>query len=234
MRILNRAKNNQILNQKFRRSEVPETPPEPIGQAPENIPVPIEEEDDLVCDAYSMNEDQVWRFEVNIETRDIDMLRNDPDPTAFAFLVSAAKRQRSEVKLSTLTSAERQMFDAAKEKEIQSWLDTQTVCRILRHKIPMQNILKCRWILTWKDAENNTHLSVDSKQVGGRKAKARLVILGYQDPELSSLERDSPTLSKTLSQPSLAGMRVEPMGNWKLRHQNRIFAGPSRLSHARS
>ena len=29
-----------------------------------------------------------------------------------------------------------------------------------------------------------------------RKAKARLVILGYQDPELSNLERDSPTLSK--------------------------------------
>ena len=124
-----------------RESEVPETPLEPVGESPENIPVPIEEEDDLVCDAYNLSEDQAWRFEVNIETRDIDMLRNDPDPTAFAFLVSAAKRQRSEVKLSTLTSTERQLFDAAKEKEIQSWLDTQTVCRILRHKIPMQNIL---------------------------------------------------------------------------------------------
>ena len=29
-----------------------------------------------------------------------------------------------------------------------------------------------------------------------RKAKARLVILGYQDPDLNTLERDSPTLSK--------------------------------------
>ena len=73
-----------------------------------------------MCDAYAMNDDQAWRFEVDIETRDIDMLRNGPDPTAFAFLVSAAKRPRSEVKLTTLTSAERQMFDAAKEKEIQS------------------------------------------------------------------------------------------------------------------
>ena len=166
------------------------TPPEPSIDAPENIPVPVEEEDDLVCDAYTLNEDQVWRFEVNLDTRDIDTLRNDPNPTAFAFLVSAAKRQRSEVKLATLTSAERQLFDAAKAKEVQSWLDTQAVCRIQRHKIPMQNIL-----LTW-NAENNTHLSADSKQVSGRKAKARLVILGYQDPELSSLERDSPTLSK--------------------------------------
>lgn len=60
----------------------------------------------------------------------------------------------------------------------------------------MQNILKRRWILTWKGAENNTHLSADSKQASSRKAKARLVILGYQDPELSSLERVSPTLSK--------------------------------------
>ena len=50
--------------------------------------------------------------------------------------------------------------------------------------------------MTWKNADDNTHLSADSKNVPSRKAKARLVILGYQDPELSNLERDSPTLSK--------------------------------------
>ena len=69
-------------------------------------------------------------------------------------------------------------------------------CRILRQKIPESSILRRRWILTWKDAENNTHLGVEGRQSQNRKAKARLVILGYQDPELSNLERDSPTLSK--------------------------------------
>ena len=128
--------------------------------------------------------------------QDIQMWRQDPQPAELAFLVSASKRQKTEVKLSNLTPAERKLFDEAKAKEIQSWLDTQTVCRILRHKIPQQNNLKCRWILTWKNADDNTHLSADSKNVPSRKAKARLVILGYQDPELSNLERDSPTLSK--------------------------------------
>lgn len=42
----------------------------------------------------------------------------------------------------------------------------------------------------------NIHLGNDTKGNVNRKAKARLVILGYQDPELSELERDSPTLSK--------------------------------------
>ena len=48
-----------------RGSEVPETPPEPFVEAPENIPAPVEEEDDLVCDAYALDENLVWRFEVN-------------------------------------------------------------------------------------------------------------------------------------------------------------------------
>ena len=124
------------------------------------------------------------------------MLRQDPSPNECAFLVSAAKKQKTEVKLTTLSPMERKLFADAKEKELQSWMDTQTICRILRHQIPEQNVLRCRWILTWKDAENNTHLSTDGKHSANRKAQARLVILGYQDPELSSLERDSPTLSK--------------------------------------
>lgn len=103
------------------------------------------------------------------------------------------------------------MFVEAKNKEIQSWLDTQTVCRILRNKITHNNILKRRWILTWKDADNNTTLTKYAKS--HRKAKARLVILGYQDPELSNLERDSPTLSK-LSQNLLLQLCVS--NKWEI------------------
>lgn len=71
--------------------------------------------------------------------------------------------------------------------------------RILRNKIPPQNVLKClkcRWILTWKDADQNTHLGANYSGNPNRKAKARLVILGYQDPETQDLERDSSTLWK--------------------------------------
>ena len=173
-----------------------EGPSIPEMPTPENVPVPVEEDDDLFCEACTLTDDQAWRFEVSLDLQDIDALRNDPNPEQVAFIVSASKKQKTEVKMSTLTSEERKLFEEAKQKEIQSWLDTRTVCRILRQKIPESSILRCRWILTWKDAENNTHLGVEGRQSQNRKAKARLVILGYQDPELSNLERDSPTLSK--------------------------------------
>ena len=146
-------------------------------------------------------------FEVEISREDIDQFRNSPSGFEHAFIVSAAKKQKTEVKLSNLTKEERQLFEEAKGKEIQSWLDTKTVCKIFRHQIPTENILRCRWILTWKDAETNSHLGADTKQSSSRKAKARLVILGYQDPSLEHLDRDSPTLSK-LSRNLLLQMSV--------------------------
>ena len=49
--------------------------------------------------------------------------------------------------------------------------------------------MKMRWALTYKSAQ------VD--EFGRKVPKARLVILGYQDPDLDELERESPTLSTT-------------------------------------
>ena len=119
-----------------------------------------------------------------------------PEETV-SFLATTAKRQKVEVKLSLLGSKDRQLFEQAKTKEVNSWLDTNTVSRILRNKIPRENILRCRWILTWKDSAKNTHLTNDTA-VGNtnRTPKARLVVLGYEDPSLHLIQRDSPTLSK--------------------------------------
>ena len=62
----------------------------------------------------------------------------------------------------------------------------------MRDKIPSQNILRCRWVLTWKDLD-----ALDAVKEGrSRKAKARLVILGYEDPDITDIPRDSPTLQK--------------------------------------
>jgi len=111
-----------------------------------------------------------------------------------AFLVSAAKRQRSEVKISTLGAHDRKLFEEAKTKEVDSWLSTSTVCRILPHQVPTENILRCRWILTWKDADDSgvPKTAHPSRQ----KAKARLVVLGFEDPMVDQIPRDSPTMSK--------------------------------------
>ena len=79
------------------------------------------------------------------------------------------------------------MFDAAKAKEIKAWIDHGTVQKVSRGTLRPDQIMRCRWILTWKAPE-----------VGGgeRRAKARLVVLGFEDPGLSEVPRDAPTLSK--------------------------------------
>lgn len=62
----------------------------------------------------------------------------------------------------------------------------------MRYKVPEQNILRCRWVLSWKELDPQ-----DVKLTGKtRKAKARLVIKGYEDPGLTEVPRDSPTLQR--------------------------------------
>ena len=109
-----------------------------------------------------------------------------------AFLASAAKRQKVEVKLRDLSPEDLELFKKAKAKEIDSWLSTDTVRRILRNQVPEGQLLRSRWVLTWKSLD-----AVEQKETGlNRKPKARLVILGFEDPMIDSLPRDSPTLGK--------------------------------------
>ena len=47
--------------------------------------------------------------------------------------------------------------------------------------------MSTRWVLTWKPSDEHPH---------GRKAKARIVVLGHQHPEVTLLKVASPTLSR--------------------------------------
>ena len=67
-----------------------------------------------------------------------------------AFGASAAKRQKVEVREKDLTPGELELFLQAKNKEVNSWLSTETVRRISRNMIPEDQILRSRWVLTWK------------------------------------------------------------------------------------
>ena len=102
-------------------------------------------------------------------------------------LVAAAKKSRNEISYSDLNQEEKKLFQAAKTKELQCWLDTKTVKAILRDKIHPSRILSSRWILTWKE---------DLNAPSGRKAKARLVVKGFQDPDIDVLNSDSPTVTR--------------------------------------
>ena len=178
-----------------------ETPEPQSLIEPSQIPVPgteSEASNDLFTEVdhcFVCSKDQVWRIEVDITQQDIDHWKEESQPSCMAFVVSAAKKQRAEVKLSDLTDADRKLFEEAKTKEIDSWISTDTVARILRHRIPQENIMRCRWILTWKPIEESEKSST-SKTHPRHKPKARLVVLGFQDPMVDSIPRDSPTLTK--------------------------------------
>lgn len=112
-------------------------------------------------------------------------------------LATTEKKQRTEVKLSMLTPEEQKAFSQAKDTEIHNWLKTGTVSRILRSKLAPEQILRCRWILTWKPRDDlSPDESTKGNQLKTHKPKARLVVLGYMDPNLTEVPRDSPTLGK--------------------------------------
>ena len=163
--------------------------PEP---APVDVPVPISDDEELFQECFNCSPDQCWKFEVEVTNADIDRWKQEDNPNEMAFLVSAAKKQRSEVRMIDLSPEEKKLFAEAKEKEIESWISTETIAKVLRHKIPIQNILRCRWILNWKPIDGEYDKRGNQKQ----KPKARLVVLGYQDPEVDSIPRDSPTMTK--------------------------------------
>ena len=79
---------------------------------------------------------------------------------------------------SNLSPEEKVLFQKAKQKELHCWLDTNTVKAIMRDKIHPSRIMASRWILTWKE---------DPNAPNGKKAKARLVVKGFQDPDIGSL-----------------------------------------------
>ena len=173
-------------------------PSNPAAQ-PDGCEVPIPEDchDELIgwhCleedNLEGLGNNQGWFGEILITEEDLDQWKAEDNPHEMAFLASAAKRQRSEIKLKDLSPEDLQKFNSAKQGEINNWLSTQTVKRVFRNQIPEDQILRCRWLLTWKP--------VEQPQPGEehQKAKARLIVLGYLDPQIESIPRDSPTMSK--------------------------------------
>lgn len=98
------------------------------------------------------------------------------------------------MKLTALSPEDKEEFERSKQAEVSNWLNTGTVTRALRSSMDPTQILRCRWIHTWKPIEDPK----EQQRLGKtRKAKSRLVVLGYMDPQLETIPRDSPTLNRS-------------------------------------
>ena len=106
-----------------------------------------------------------------------------------------------------MTEKEHEEFKEAKGKEINSYMEHMAVDICEKHGIDPERVLGMRWILTWKPVTDDVGCVV------GRKPKARLIIKGFQDPDLLKIPRDSPTLS-TLGRNML--FSVTAQRQWRL------------------
>eukprot|EP00959_Pyramimonas_sp_CCMP1952_P366255 7670831-Pyramimonas_sp.AAC.1 len=91
-----------------------------------------------------------------------------------AYMASQLRKGKREISERTLTPDEVAKFGQAKATEVNNYI-VSSVLETLPPGVtpPPEDIMRMRWILEWKVDENT----------GTKKPKARIVVLGYMDPE---------------------------------------------------
>ena len=107
-----------------------------------------------------------------------------------AFVVASLRKKRVEIVEKRLNPEEKELIRTAKGKEIKEFLKEAVVARLREGEVvEPSEIMKMRWVLTWKKNEDGT-----------TKGKARLVVLGFEDPHLGTEHTSSPTLNRRSKQ----------------------------------
>ena len=105
-------------------------------------------------------------------------------------------------------SEDKELFDRAKSKEVKSFLAQEAVRKCLSKAEEDEarqsgRVLGCRWVLTWKtippeeqeEAQKSVKSDPSSTTItrdAAKKAKARIVLLGFQHPDLLNESLRSP------------------------------------------
>ena len=113
-----------------------------------------------------------------------------------------AQLRSSEANERHMTVEERERMVQAKVTELQNFFNNQVWEFTELGKVNPNRVVHARWVLTWKKPEDG------SLQ---RKAKARLVLKGFQDPDILSMEKAAPTAGKTAKMLLLS---LVPNMNW--------------------
>ncbi len=100
------------------------------------------------------------------------------------------KRSAVEIYEKNLSTSELEEFRSAKAVEVNNFLASKAFQALPDHLRPHHSqAVRMRWVLTWKYRDD-----------GSRKAKARAVLLGYQDPLYESRATTSPTTTRQTRQ----------------------------------
>ena len=147
-------------------------------------------------EAAQVGEEQTFTvFEVTVDipssNRGFKKFCQNPE----AFVVNQIKRSHIEVRERSMTDSELAEFKEAKGKEVRNYIQSHCF-KVLPPELQNANdAVGMRWVLTWKLGDDPDR---------PRKAKARAVILGYQDKDYEYKQTSSPTLSRSGRQLFLA------------------------------
>ena len=153
---------------------------------PEDTPVP-EDDEELYVDAYV------------VDTADNDF------PEGWAVVdgeiaIDEAWLARVEAKEKHMNVEQRAAMVQAKRTELESYFSNQVWQFAEDGENRAGRTVSARWVLSWKEPENG----------GPPKAKARLVLRGFEDPDLMNIEKASPTATRQSKMLLLAFA-----GNWQ-------------------
>jgi hypothetical protein len=177
-------------------AESPPQPMEDITADPQFADDDVEmKAEDTTTKPVSEPDETMLAVEISIDIpnskRGVNKFIEDP----VAFVVNQMKRNTVEVRERTLTDEELAQFKLAKDKEVRSYIQSHCFKVLPLEQQDKLDSVGMRWVLTWKGLEDGS---------GGHKAKARAVILGYQDKNYEFKQTASPTLSRSGRQAFLA------------------------------
>ena len=139
------------------------------------------DEDEEEC-AFHLQENELAACELSVEMPESEQDWRKFTKNASAWIAQALRK--SEVRWTTLSNDQKADFNKAKEAEVDQWLQAEAAAAIEGH-IPRERVMQMRWVLSYKESG---------------AAKARIVILGFQDPDLDKLVSSSPTMSRRTRQ----------------------------------
>ena len=146
-----------------------------------------EEAKEEVLQAFYAREEhrKGYELELHLPTSKRQWKRFARDPEAF--MVTQLRKQQVEVRERNLSPEEAMKFAKAKNKEVRNFISSECF-RLVEDQFPHEKeIIGMRWLLTWK---------YDPSHEDGVKAKARAIVLGYQDPSYEHRKTSAPTPSK--------------------------------------
>ena len=107
-----------------------------------------------------------------------------------AFIAQKLKKRQVEVHEKNLTQEEALQFSRAKDTEVRNFIASECFQLASGQSFTPEEVMGMRWLLTWKYDEEKY------AEQGGKKAKARAIVLGYQDPNYEFRKTSAPTPTK--------------------------------------